>query len=46
VHDVRDLDEDTLLEFDGDGQVCAITLENATARADLATLQLAGLPVG
>ncbi len=45
VDDVRDLDEDTLLELDHEGRVCAITLEHATVRADLGALRLEGLPV-
>lgn len=35
VVETRDLDEDTLLELDAQGQVLAITLEHATERADL-----------
>lgn len=31
----RDLDENTLLEMDADGHVCAITLEHASQRADV-----------
>lgn len=31
----RDLDEDTMLELDAQGRVCAITLEHAHARADV-----------
>ncbi|MDP2431715.1 MAG: DUF2283 domain-containing protein [Pseudomonadota bacterium] len=33
ITDTRDLDEDTLLDLDASGQVCAITLEHASARA-------------
>ena len=33
----RDLDENTLLELDDKGQVCAITMEHARERADIPT---------
>ena len=32
VDDTRDLDEDTLLELDAAGRLCAITIEHARAR--------------
>lgn len=35
VAETRDLDEDTLLDLDDQGQVLAITLEHATERAEL-----------
>ena len=35
VADTRDLDENTLVEVDGDGQMIAITIEHAQDRADL-----------
>lgn len=35
VAETRDLDEDTLLELDESGQVCAITVEHAKDRADI-----------
>jgi uncharacterized protein YuzE len=31
----KDLDENTLLELDEQGQVCALTMEHAKARADV-----------
>ncbi|MBF0152883.1 MAG: DUF2283 domain-containing protein [Magnetococcales bacterium] len=31
----RDIDENTLVEFDKDGQLCAMTLEHARDRANL-----------
>ncbi len=31
----KDLDEDTLLELDAEGRVCAITMEHARQRADV-----------
>ncbi len=35
VAETRDLDENTLLDLDRDGQICAITVEHAKDRADL-----------
>ena len=35
VSETRDLDEDTLIDLDEQGAVCAITLEHASARADI-----------
>lgn len=35
VSETRDLDEDTLLDLDRDGNVCAITVEHAIERADI-----------
>ena len=37
VVETRDLDEDTLIDFDAQGQVLAITLEHASARARLSS---------
>ena len=31
----QDLDEDTVLNFDGEGNVCAINFEHASQRADV-----------
>lgn len=31
----RDLDENTLIEFDAEGQLCALTIEHARDRADI-----------
>ncbi len=31
----RDLDEDTVIDVDGDGQICAITMEHAKSRTDV-----------
>lgn len=33
VAETRDLDEDTLLEVDSDGNICAMTVEHASTRA-------------
>jgi uncharacterized protein YuzE len=33
IAETRDLDENTVLDLDADGNVCAITLEHASTRA-------------
>jgi uncharacterized protein YuzE len=35
VAETRDLDEDTLLDLDQEGNLCAITVEHAKERADI-----------
>ena len=35
VADTKDLDENTLLELDSDGNICAITVEHAKDRTDI-----------
>ena len=35
VDEIRDLDENTLLDVDADGNICAITIEHAKDRADI-----------
>ncbi len=35
VEETRDLDENTLLDLDRDGNICAITVEHARERADI-----------
>ncbi len=37
IAEARDLDENTLLELDAKGNVCAITMEHAKERADFPT---------
>ena len=39
IEQTRELDQNTFLDVDADGQVCAITFEHASQRADLPTLQ-------
>jgi uncharacterized protein YuzE len=34
VAESRDLDEDTVLDLDAKGNICAITIEHASQRAD------------
>jgi uncharacterized protein YuzE len=35
VTETRDLDENTLLELDEQGQICALTMEHASQRTDI-----------
>jgi len=35
VAETRDLDENTLLDLDGEGNICGITVEHASERADI-----------
>ena len=35
IAESRDLDENTLLEVDAQGNICAITVEHASTRADI-----------
>lgn len=35
VRETKDLDENTLLDLDQDGNICAITVEHASKRADI-----------
>lgn len=35
VAESRDLDEDTVLDVDANGDICAITIEHASERADI-----------
>jgi len=35
VAETKDLDENTLLDLDKDGNICAITVEHAKERADI-----------
>jgi uncharacterized protein YuzE len=39
----RDLDENTVLDLDTDGQVCAITFEHASERTDVKHLTVEGI---
>lgn len=38
VSETRDLDENTLLDFDDQGRVLAITIEHATERTELKSI--------
>ena len=35
VVETKDLDENTLLDLDANGQICAITIEHASERAEI-----------
>jgi uncharacterized protein YuzE len=39
----RDLDENTVLDLDSDGNVCAITFEHASSRTDVQAITLEGI---
>lgn len=39
VAETRDLDEDMLIDLDGQGRVCSITLEHASRRTDVSGVQ-------
>lgn len=43
VFETRDLDENTLLDVDEQGKLCAITIEHASKRTDLDQLTISGL---
>ena len=34
----RDLDEDTIIDLDADGKICAMTMEHASNRTDVPNL--------
>lgn len=35
IAEARDLDENTVLDLDGQGRVCAMTMEHASQRTDI-----------
>jgi len=43
ISETRDLDENTLLDLDSEGNVCAITFEHASQRTDINHLQVDGI---
>jgi uncharacterized protein YuzE len=43
IAESRDLDENTLLEVDAAGGVCALTLEHASTRTDVKQLTIEGV---
>ncbi|QGZ92295.1 DUF2283 domain-containing protein [Microcystis aeruginosa] len=45
IIDTRELDENTLLEIDDNGNICAITLEHASERTDINHLTTEGIAV-
>jgi uncharacterized protein YuzE len=44
VAESRDLDENTVLDLDGDGNICAITVEHAKERADIPEVSFEQVP--
>lgn len=43
VAETKDLDENTLLDVDVDGEIIAITVEHASKRTDVSKLILSGI---
>ena len=43
VVESRDLDENTILDIDGEGRVCGITFEHASERTDVQQLTVEGI---
>ncbi|NOQ42484.1 MAG: DUF2283 domain-containing protein [Desulfuromusa sp.] len=43
ISESKDLDENTVLDLDSDGNVCAITFEHASARTDVQQVTLEGI---
>lgn len=43
IAETRDLDDNTLLEVDKDGSVCALTFEHASWRTDIKQLTIEGI---
>ena len=43
IAESRDLDENTVLDVDADGNVCAITFEHASQRTDVRHLTVEGI---
>ncbi len=43
IAETRDLDENTILDLDADGNVCAITFEHASERTDVHHLTVEGI---
>ena len=43
VTESKDLDENTILDVDAKGNVCAITFENASQRTDVSHLTVEGI---
>jgi len=45
VEDTRDIDDNTLGEYDSEGNLVAITLEHASKRADLRSFSYSNAPI-
>jgi uncharacterized protein YuzE len=44
VSETRELDENTLVDLDKEGQICAITVEHASVRADIPNFSFKQIP--
>jgi uncharacterized protein YuzE len=44
VAETRDLDENTLLDFDREGAICGITIEHASQRVDIRDMSFERIP--
>ena len=45
ITETRDLDEDTLLDLDKDGNICAITVEHAKSRTNIPQFSFEQIPL-
>lgn len=45
VSETRDLDENTLLDLDGEGRLCAITIEHASNRMTIPSFSYEQVPI-
>lgn len=43
IAESTDLDENTVLDVDADGNVCAITFEHASSRTDISQISVEGI---
>jgi uncharacterized protein YuzE len=43
IAESKDLDQNTILDLDSDGNVCAITFEHASTRTDVRRLTVEGI---
>lgn len=43
ISETRDLDENTLIDLDEDGNICAMTFEHASSRTDVEQISLEGI---
>ena len=43
ISETRDLNEDTVLDLDSNGNICAITFEHASDRTDVQQITLEGI---
>jgi len=43
IAESRDMDENTIIDLDAEGNVVAITVEHASTRTDLQTLTVSGI---